>query len=163
MRIARSYVQRQAFPMWTTLPRRYLRQGGQYTKHFVAFTLGRRFFFRCCLLLQSMRPGYSTRKLPPQRWHRCRPTSQLVHMTQASNMTISARDFQLVMELVHTWALLVNVQHALCDAPRCGLCGTVCELCDLIDCERCGVRFSARCCWGPYALFLCDVCFSESI
>ena len=31
------------------------------------------------------------------------------------------------------------------------------------NCERCGVRFSARCCWGPYGHFLCDVCFSESI
>ena len=149
--------------MWTTLPRRYLRQGGQYTKHFVAFTLGRRFFFRCCLLLQSMRPGYSTRKLPPQRWHRCRPTSPLVHMTQASNMTISAREFQLVMEVVHRWTLLVNGQHALCDAPRCGLCGKACALSDLSECEQCGVKFSPYCCASCMSeddQFLCYICFS---
>ena len=103
-------------------------------------------------------------------------------MTQASNMTISARDFQLVMEVVHRWALLVNGQHALCDAPspRCQMivglamgtsyrvCGTLCELSDLLECELCGVRFGAHCCWGPFICIedsgdlLCEVCHYET-
>ena len=90
-------------------------------------------------------------------------------MAQASNMTITTREFQFVVELVRGWeGLLVNGQHALCDAPRCGLCGTACELCDLLDCELCGVRFSAHCCWGLCICLedsgdlLCEVCHYET-
>ena len=88
---------------------------------------------------------------------------RIVHMTQASNLTITTCEFQFVVELVRGWeGLLVNGQHALCDAPRCGMCGTVCELCDLIDCRRCGVRFNVYCCWGAWGAFLCELCFPEA-
>ena len=111
---------------------------------------------------------------------RCAPTSPLVHMAQASNMTITTREFQLVMEVVRRWALLVNGQHALCDASRCEMivgfgmgtsyrvCGTLCELSDLLECELCGVRFGAHCCWGPYICIedsgdlLCELCHHET-
>ena len=98
------------------------------------------------------------------RLHGCCPLS-LVHMVQANNMTTSARHFQLVMELVHRWSLLVNGQHALCDAPRCGLCGTACDLSDLDECEQCGVEFNPYCCASCMSeddQFLCYICFSHA-
>ena len=36
-------------------------------------------------------------------------------------MTFNARAFQFIMEVVRSWALLVNGQHALCDAAYCEL------------------------------------------
>ena len=103
-------------------------------------------------------------------------------MPQASNMIITTHDFQLVMDLVRRWALLVNGQHALCDAPspRCQMivglamgtsyrvCGTLCELSDLLECKLCEVRFGARCCWGQYICIedsgdlLCELCHYET-
>ena len=64
--------------------------------------------------------------------------------TQASNMAISARKFQFILEMLRKWSFSVNGQYALCDAPRCGICGTTIELCELLDCQRRGVGFGVR-------------------